>query len=463
MPSLKGGLMEEMINAFRAHKAEYLDELKALVRIPSISFPGFAAQEVARSAQAVSEVLTQYGFEDVEILTIPDAHPYVYGEIIVDPAKPTILLYAHHDVQPVGDESKWKTDPFEPVEINDRLFGRGSADDKAGIMVHVAAVHTWLKSEKTLPVNLKILIEGEEESGSTHLGQFVEAYKDKLEADAMVLTDTDNFDTGIPGLVTSLRGVVIMDVKARTIDHSVHSGMWGGPVPDAASALCKTLGSLLDDDGRITIPAIYEKVRSFGEAKKIPLPAGAKAFAQQVKLLDGVSLLGEENPYWENWWQPALMVNALQASSKKDARSVLVDEAWARVSIRIVPDMRADEVYILLEQALSAAVPWGARLECEKVTCVDPWCTTTEHPAFAAAQTALKKGYGKDVVMMGCGGTIPFVQPLCDAFGDVPALLMGIEDPYTNAHGENESLSLSDWEKAVVSAIFLYEELANVL
>jgi acetylornithine deacetylase/succinyl-diaminopimelate desuccinylase-like protein len=463
MASLKGGLMEEMINAFRAHKAEYLNELKALVRIPSISFPGFAAQEVARSAQAVSEVLTQYGFEHVEILTIPGAHPYVYGEIIVDPAKPTVLLYAHHDVQPVGDESKWKTDPFEPVEIDGRLFGRGSADDKAGIMVHVAAVHTWLKSEKNLPVNLKILIEGEEESGSTHLGQFVEAYKDKLEADAMVLTDTDNFDTGIPGLVTSLRGVVIMDVKVRTIDHSVHSGMWGGPVPDAASALCKTLGSLLDENGRITIPGIYEKVRSFDEAKKVPLPAGAKEFAQQVKLLDGVSLLGEENPYWQNWWQPALMVNALQASSKKDARSVLVDEAWARVSIRIVPDMRADEVYTLLGHALSAAAPWGAHLEYEKVTCVDPWCTTTEHPAFAAAQTALKKGYGKDVVMMGCGGTIPFVQPLCDAFGDVPALLMGIEDPYTNAHGENESLCLSDWEKAVVSAIFLYEELASVL
>ena len=147
----------------------------------------------------------------------------------------------------------------------------------------------------------------------------------------MVLTDTDNFDTGVPGLVTSLRGVVIMDVSARSIENSVHSGMWGGPVPDAASALCKTLGSLLDDKGRISIPGIYEKVRSFGDAKETPLPAGAEAFAEQVKLLDGVRLQCDENPYWENWWQPALMINALQASSRQDARAVLVDEAWARV------------------------------------------------------------------------------------------------------------------------------------
>ena len=455
--------MQKIVDNFKANRQIYLNALKNLVRIPSISFPGFPADEVNKSAAAVSALLETYGFQKVEILTIPDAHPYVYGEIIGDASKPTILLYAHHDVQPVGDIDKWNTQPFEPVEKDGRLYGRGAADDKAGIMVHLAAVHAWLEVEKEPPVNIKILIEGEEESGSTHLSTFVELYQKKLQADAMVLTDTDNFDTGIPGLVTSLRGLVIVDVSARTIGHSVHSGMWGGPVPDAASALCKTLASLLDDDGRIMIPGIYERVRSFRDAKMQPLPADAKEFAKQVDLLPGVSLVGKENPYWENWWQPAIMVNAMQASSRKDARSVLVDEAWARVSIRIVPDMCAEEVCKELIAFLHAAVPWGAHLECEKVACVDPWHTTTEHPAFEAAQKALKIGYGKDVVLMGCGGTIPFVQPLCDAFGDIPALLMGIEDPYTNAHGENESLSLDDWEKAVASAIYLYAELADVL
>jgi len=459
--------VQKAINCFYKNKAIHLEDLKDLVRIPSVSFPGFNPQWVRDAALATAQLLEKRGFTNVAILELEGAHPAVFGEVQVDSKKPTLLLYAHHDVQPSGEEEKWMSSPFAPQERQGRLYARGSADDKAGIIMHTAAVSSWLESGQKPPVNIKLFVEGEEEIGSIHLASYLQKYRSLFDADALILTDTSNYDTGIPSVTTSLRGLVSLEVEIKALDHSLHSGMWGGPIPDPALALSKVLGSLVDEEGRIALDGITKDVLALtAEEKKDieSLPFDRKLFAKQASLFEGAQILGsEKNSYEWIWRKPSLTINAIQVSNRKDARNIINDKAWAKLAIRIVPGMDAHKTLRILKDEIKKRVPWGLSVQFFHESASPAWITDTKHPVFAVAKKSFIKGFGREAFFIGCGGSIPFVEPFATALGGIPALLIGVEDPYTNAHAENESLCLSDWEKSIVSAIDLYQELSHVL
>jgi acetylornithine deacetylase/succinyl-diaminopimelate desuccinylase-like protein len=458
---------EQAIAHVTAHRDEYLSDLEALVRVPSVSFAGFDPAEVRKSAEATRDLLLRRGLENVRLLEVEGAHPYVFGEHCRAQGRPTVLMYAHHDVQPVGDLAVWKSPPFEPTVRDGRLYGRGAADDKGGIVVIASSIDAWLRSSQKLPVNVKVIVEGEEEIGPEHLETFLRKHASLLRADAIVIMDAGNFDTGLPSVTTALRGLTTCEVEVRALEQSVHSGMWGGPIPDPVMGLCRMLASLTNADGTIAIPGVTEHVRPLTDAERrsiASLPGGDAEFRAQAGLRPGVELLTGGRRAWEIVWrEPSLVVNAMQASSRQEARNIVCDAAWARVGIRVVPDLDAKDVQQKLVRALTEATPWG--LQCT-VKVDEPggyFYTDPAHPAFQATFRALQKGFGTPAVAIGCGGSIPFVDSFARELGDVPTLLLGVEDPYTCAHSENESLHLGDWDKAIRSAVYLYEELASAL
>lgn len=457
----------QALSVFDKKHTEYLEDLCKLVRIPSVSFDGFPPQEVVASAQATADLLKARGFENVQILTLPGVHPYVYGDYLHAPGKPTVLLYAHHDVQPAGDVSAWASPPFVPTMRDGRLFGRGAADDKAGIIVHTSALDAYLSAGQQPPVNLKVLIEGEEEIGSGNLGDFIEKHLDLLKADVMVLTDTGNFDVGVPSITTSLRGLCTVEIEVTALKQSVHSGMWGGPLPDAGLALTKILASLADEHGRIAIPGMYDKVRPLSDVERqslSALPFSMDQFRAQAGLVECVETVPAcgENPWTMIWRQPSISVNAVEVSNRRDARNIINGTAWARVGIRLVPDMDADEVEAALVKHLTDNAPYGVQVKVTTLGAKGPWFTSPEHPAFTAALRSLEAGYGRAPVLIGCGGSIGFVGPLSEKLGGVPALLVGVEDPYTNAHSENESLCVADFYSCIRSQIHLFDKLSRL-
>lgn len=448
------------------HFREFVEELKKLVRIPSVSAQSFDPKHVKHSAEAVAELLKKDGFENVEVISMKGAHPYVYGDWLHAEGKPTVLLYAHHDVQPAGREALWTEPPFEPVEKNGRLTGRGSADDKAGVLVHAAAVRSYLQGTGKLPLNVKFVVEGEEEVGSESLGDFLTTYREKLKSDAIILTDTQNFDTGIPTITTSLRGIVNLSVELRGLERPIHSGMWSGPAPDPVMGLTKMLASLVDDDGRILVPGIYEQVRPLTPVEMESIKSlnyTEEDFRKQAGLLPGVKIIGgKELPLVKMSRIPTLVIRAFEASSKKDVSNRLNESAWAAISIRSVPDMDEKKTLALVKDFLKKQVPWGMQITFDGEDTGPWWITDPNQPALLKSQKALQEAFGRECVFLGQGGSIPFVKTFTDTMGDIPAILIGVEDPYTNAHSENESLDLGDFKKSIAGAICVYEALAEL-
>lgn len=457
--------LNSALEHFSRHKAEHLNDLKDLVRIPSVSFPGFDPVPVRISAGAVAKLLSRSGLKNVRILETGDGHPSIFGQWTGAPGKPTLLLYAHHDVQPIGREELWTSPPFEPTERKGRLYGRGVSDDKAGVVMQAAAIASYLASTGGLPVNVKVLIEGEEEVGSTNLDKLLQDHRELFSADVVLIADSENFDSGVPSLTASLRGIVTVNVEVRSLSSSVHSGTWGGPLPDPVLALSKMLASLVDEQGRPAIPGLLDKVRRISPAEKRALdslPFDETLYRKQGNILEGVAITGGDGSVYEKMWhRPSIAVNAIEASSRKQAANIINDVAWARVGIRIVPDMDPEETLTLLKQHLLKQAPWGVEVKIEPESPSRWWRTDTRGPMFEAALSALEKGYGEKPVVVGAGGSIPFVQTMTDALGGVPALLFGVGDPYTAAHSENESLLIADWEKGCKSLIHLFDGLAG--
>lgn len=458
----------QQISYIDSHFDAFLHTLCELSRIPSISADPERHADMRRSAEAVRAAMMAAGLQNTSVLELEGAHPYVYGEHLHAPGKPTLLLYAHHDVQPPGRAAHWKTPPFEPTLRSDgRLYGRGVVDDKAGVITHLAAIEAWLRTEGSLPVNIKMIVEGEEEIGSEHLGAFLAAHKDKLRADIIVLTDTSNLDAGIPSLTYRLRGMAALELEVSGLDHPLHSGMWGGPVPDPVQAMAKILASLTDADGRIAVPGLYDEVTPPSPSERAALARLAfdeAKFRSDAGMAPDMTLAGEPgfSVYEKMWLRPNITVIALEASPLKGSSNQIVPSARARISVRLVPNMDPARTLTKLVEHIQQVAPWGVTITARPEGGNPAWICVPEGPAFEAAKRALARGFDHEVALIGAGGSIPFVGPFAAAFGGAPALLIGLEDPICNAHSENESLNVEDWRKAMKGAVYLYDELGKI-
>ncbi len=441
-------LTPDQLDEIRARVADLMPQvradLEALVRIPSVSASSFDQSHVDASAEAVAELLRGEGL-DVEIVR-EGGRPAVIGHLDGPEGAPTVTLYAHHDVQPPGEDADWHSPPFEPTERDGRLFGRGAADDKAGVMAHVAALRAH---RGALPVGLTIFVEGEEESGSPSLETILERHGDKLAADAIILADSTNWEVGTPALTTTLRGGVRAVVTVRTLDHSVHSGMYGGAAPDAVTALVRLLASLHDDEGNVA-------VEGMDSSEAADLDYDEARFRSESGLLDGVSLIGSGSILSRLWTKPALTTIGIDATSVDKASNTLAASARAKVSMRVAPTQDPAAAYELLREHLLAHAPWGAQVQVDLEEHGPGFAANADGPVYDAARSSFADAWGTDPVDIGVGGSIPFVASFAEKFPDAAILVTGVEDPDSRAHGADESLDLGEFARVCTAeAIFL--------
>ena len=428
-------------------------ELERLVRIPSVSATGFDPRQVRRSAHATAGWLRRSGFADVKLLEVEDAHPAVYGVIRGPAGSPRILLYAHHDVQPPGRVDLWDSPPFEPVERGGRMFGRGTADDKAGIAVHMAAVAAWAGRP---PVDVAVFVEGEEETGSVHLPEFIRKYKELLAADAIVIADCSNWAIGEPTLITSLRGILDCTVEVRTLDHAVHSGKYGGPVPDALTALCRLVAALHDADGAVAVEGLHT-----GPPHAVRMDPGH--LRQVTGLRPGVRFLGEGPLSRQMWAAPAVAVLGIDAPPVDGAAHKILPWARAGLSVRLAPGDDAERAFLALQAHLTRHAPWNAEVTVTRDHHSQPHQVDASGPVFDAFRRACRDTWGRAPVEAGSGGSLPLIGPLAETYPDMALLLTGVDDPDSRAHAENESVHLGELRKCCVNEALLLGYLAEAI
>jgi acetylornithine deacetylase/succinyl-diaminopimelate desuccinylase-like protein len=441
--------MTDLVERVRDVLPSVRRDLEDLVRIESVWADPGRRDEVHRSARAVADLLSQAGFGDVRIVSEGGA-PAVIAQHPAPAGAPTVLLYAHHDVQPEGDLSQWASPPFEPTERDGRLYGRGSADDKAGIATHLAAFRAHGGQP---PVGVTVFVEGEEESGSPSLGRLLAVHRETLAADVIVIADSDNWSVDTPALTVSLRGLVDCVVEVATLDHGLHSGLWGGVVPDALSVLVRLLASLHDDDGNVAVAGLHESAAA-------PVDYPADRVRADSGLLDGVSEIGSGAVPQRLWAKPAITVIGIDTTSVAAASNTLIPRARAKISMRVAPGGDAAAHLDALTAHLQRHTPWGAHVNVTRGEIGEPYAIEVGGAVYDAARAAFRQAWGVDPVDMGMGGSIPFIAEFAAAFPQAKILVTGVEDPATQAHSINESLHLGVLERAAVAEALLLANLA---
>jgi acetylornithine deacetylase/succinyl-diaminopimelate desuccinylase-like protein len=427
-------------------------DLERLVRIPGIAFEGFDHSQVERSAEAVAELLRGCGL-DTRIVR-HGGQPAVIGRKAAPPGAPTVLLYAHHDVQPVGDPALWTSDPFEPVERDGRLYGRGAADDKAGVMAHVAALRAY---GDELPVGVVVFVEGEEEYGSDSLDAIIAAHLEELRSDVIVIADSGNWDIGRPALTTSLRGLVNLFVDVRVLKNAVHSGMFGGPVPDALMTLARLLSTLHDDDGEVAVDGLVGR-----EGASVDYPEDR--FRAEGGVLAGVRLIGHGTITDRIWTKPSISVLGIDAPRTLEAANALQPTATAKIGVRLAPGDDAKSAYAAVRAHLEKYAPWGAQVDVRLESDGAPCVIDATGPVYDAARAAFAAAWdGVAPVDMGVGGSIPFIATFQELFPQAAILVTGVEDPHSGAHGPDESLHLGEFERVCVAEALLLKNVADTL
>jgi acetylornithine deacetylase/succinyl-diaminopimelate desuccinylase-like protein len=455
--------MDKVIDFINVNRESYLDELKTLLAIPSISALPEHAADVRRCAEWCASEMGRIGLQNVRLFETP-GHPIVYGDWLGAPGAPTILFYGHYDVQPVDPLELWASPPFEATIRDGELYARGAADDKGQVFMHFKAIEAHLKQNGRLPLNIKLIIEGEEEVGSGHLDDFVRAHRDDLKADVVVISDSGMFERGVPSMCYGLRGLVYFQIDLRGSKTDLHSGMFGGALINPAFALAQLLAQMKDRSGRIKIPGFYDDVRPLEEAERqawAALPFNEKKYRQDF----GIPKLFGEPGYTtleRLWARPTLEINGLLSGFTGDgAKTVLPAVAMAKISMRLVPDQDPAKIGDLFEAFVRKLAPKSVELKITRMQGGKPWMTSYDNPFVQAAGRAIERGFGRKPIFTRDGGSIPVVSTFQEELG-VPSVLFGVGLPDENAHAPNEKLDLTNFHNGVIASAFLYQEIAQV-
>ncbi|CAB4559511.1 MAG: M20/M25/M40 family metallo-hydrolase [Actinobacteria bacterium] len=430
------------------------DQLIALARIPGIAWESFDESELERSAEDVAALFKQtqiFDFVDIRRSSVDGkaGAPAILAKRAAKNGKPQILLYAHHDVQPPGDEDAWKTKPFEPVQIGSRLYGRGAADDKAGIVNHLAAVTALEQiAGKDFDLGLTLFIEGEEEAGSPTFRNFLTENRADLEADVIIVADSGNWTVDVPALTTTLRGLVSLVIEVSTLDHALHSGMYGGAVPDAMMAMIRLLASLHNPDGSVAVSGLVE-------TQADQLPYSAEQLGIDAGLLPETTQIGTGSILDRIWTKPSITVIGIDGQSVALSSNTLLPSVKAKISLRIAPGDEPESALALLKQHLEENLPFGAQIAYGETELGKPFAQKATGWAKIAAEEALAAAWGTKSVNIGIGGSIPFIADLTEIFPSAQILVTGVEDPDSRAHSPNESVDLEMLKKAMVAETLL--------
>ncbi|WP_394161423.1 M20/M25/M40 family metallo-hydrolase [Galactobacter valiniphilus] len=451
-------IIEQLRSAVASGHQRRLDELTELVAIPSIAWEGLDPAHVENSAKAVAELLRTAGLEDVQLLNAPteeggQGRTAVVARRAAAPGMPTVLMYAHHDVQPIGDEALWDTPPFVATRVGDRLFGRGAADDKAGIMVHVGALRAISEVAAAEGLGLTYFIEGEEEAGSPSFRNFLEKYQELLRADVIIVADSGNWKIGVPALTTSLRGMTAGEFEVRVLDHAVHSGMYGGPVLDAPTLAARLVATLHDAEGNVAVEGLLQR-----EVSELDYPEDT--LRADAGILDGVRLAGSGPVADRLWNKPAISLIGLDVTSVALSSNTIAPVCRGKVSVRVAPGQSAADAARAMEEHFAKQDLFGAQISYRTVEAGSSFSTDLSGTAAQAELWALSEAFGEHAVPMGIGGSIPFIADLKDLFPEAQILITGVEDPDSRAHSANESLHIGDFDKAVLAEALLLARLA---